>query len=61
MIDPFKTDLHRRVIYRRFVGDPPTFGTITSFNPDYVFVQFDGRAYATPCPREDLTYVEELP
>jgi hypothetical protein len=60
VIDPFKEDLGRYVIAEEYVGAPTERGVITSFNPDYVFVQPDGKAYAIPFPREQLYYEEEF-
>lgn len=59
MIDPFKPDIGRRVAYTSFVGSPPEFGVITSFNPDYVFVKYDGDAHSKATLRENLEWEDE--
>lgn len=58
-IDPFKDDLARRVVHEVYVGGPIKRGVITSFNPDYVYVQLDGQGYSTSIPREELHYEED--
>lgn len=60
MIDPFKEDLGRRVVHEQYVGGPIKRGVITSFNPDYVYVQFDNDGFSTSVPREDLHYEEDF-
>lgn len=60
MIDPFKSDLARRVVQREYVGGPFKRGTITSFNPDYVYVQYDNQGYSIATPREELEYEEDF-
>jgi hypothetical protein len=60
MIDPFKDDLGRRVVQQEYVGGPIQRGVITSFNPDYVYVQYDKQGYSTSVPREQLEYEEDF-
>lgn len=60
MIDPFKDDLGRRVIQSEYVGGPIQRGVITSFNPDYVYVQYDKQGFSTSVPREELQYEEDF-
>ncbi len=59
-IDPFKEDIGRKVVHEQFLGDKIRTGTITSFNPDYVYVQFNGDGFSTSVPREELLYEEEF-
>ena len=60
MIDPFKEDLGRRVVQEEHVGGPIRRGVITSFNPDYVFVQCKDEGYSRSFPREQLHWEEEF-
>jgi hypothetical protein len=60
MIDPFKDDLARAVVQEEYVGGPIRRGVITSFNPDFVFVQCTGEGYSRSFPREQLHYEEDF-
>lgn len=60
MIDPFKEDLGRRVVYQPYVGGKIERGVITSFNPDYVFVQYAGDGYSKATERHQLEYEEDF-
>lgn len=59
-IDPFKADLGRKVVQEEYVGGPIRKGVITSFNPDWVYVQCEGEGYSRSFPREELHYEEEF-
>ncbi len=43
MINPTDADIGRRVIYRNGTPGYHEVGTITSFNPRYVFVRYHGQ------------------
>ena len=59
-IDPQKSDLGRRVVYTEYVGGKIERGIITSYNPSYVFVQYDGDGYSKATDRANLDYEEDF-
>lgn len=59
-IDPVKSSIGRRVVYTEYAGAKIERGIVTSFNPSWVFVQYDGESFskATDCAR--LDYEEDF-
>jgi len=60
MIDPFKQDIGRKVVRQEYHGGPIETGIITSFNPDYVFVQYGSDGYSKATDRSQLEYEEDF-
>jgi hypothetical protein len=59
MIEPTPEDIGRRVMYTHFHVGLIEYGTITSYNNKYVFVQFNQTRQAVACRREDLEFDKE--
>lgn len=58
MINPVKNDIGRNVTYMgNYVNNgKPEWGVVTSFNDDYVFVQYEGESNSKATKREDLIW-----
>jgi hypothetical protein len=59
MIEPTPSDIGRRVIYQANHQGLLEYGTITSYNPHYVFVLFNYTKQNVACRREDLEFDKE--
>lgn len=59
-IDPVKSSIGRRVVYTPYVGGKIERGVITSFNPSYVFVQYDGDGFSKATDSANLDFEEDF-
>lgn len=59
-INPTKESIGRRVVYTEFVGGKIERGIVTSYNPSYVFVQYDGDGYSKATDSARLDYEEDF-
>lgn len=57
MINPTPDDIGRGVVYRAVPGFAPEQGIITSFNDDWVFVNYGSETYGVATRREDLEWL----